>query len=104
MDKDIKEILKELKKLKTTMEKITEKDLDEAKSKFEEKLKESLNEPCKISIEKDKGGQARCMVEGERLALLITFIALKKAVMSKLHTSNEELEFLEHFIGSEEVE
>ena len=103
MDKDVKEILKELKKLKTTMEKITNKDLEEAKHNFEKRLEESLNEPCKISIEKDKNGQARCMVEGERLALLITFIGLKQNIISKLHTSKEELEFLEHFVGSEEV-
>ena len=94
-------MLKELKKLRKV---INDKDMEEAKHKFEKRLEESLNEPCKISIEKDKSGQARCMVEGDRLALLITFIALEQNVITKLHSSREEIEFLEHFIGSEEVE
>lgn len=103
MNKDLKDMLKELKKSIELMEKLENNDFKGIKNKMTERLEKSLNEPCTISIEKDKTGKAKILIEGERLALLITFIGLKSNVLKKLHCSKEELEFLENFVGSEEV-
>ena len=103
MDKDLKELLNNLKELRETIEKIGNSEFKDIKGKLINRLENSLNEPCKISVEKDKTGKAKITLDGERLALLITFIGLKNQVQKQLKCGKEELEFLENFIGSEEA-
>lgn len=103
MEKDLKELLNNLKELRETIEKIGNSEFKDMKDKLINRLENSLNEPCKILIEKDKTGKAKVTLDGERLALLITFIGLKNQVLKQLKCGKEELEFLENFVGSEEV-
>ena len=96
-NKEIKEMLNNLKDL---LEIIEDSDLGKAKKKFEKMLKEAINEPCKITIEKGKNGEAKLGVEGCRLSLLIALAGAKQGILKQLKCSDEEFEFISNFVGT----
>ena len=100
MEKDIKEMLRDLKEM---LEIVTDKDMGKAKDKFSNMLSEAIKQPCKITIEKDKRGQANVGVEGNRLALLVTLAGAEQGILKQLHCDKNEFDFLKEFIGSKEV-
>ena len=96
-NKEIKEMLNNLKELLEIME---DSDIGKAKEKFEKMLKEAINEPCKITIEKGKKGDAKLGIEGRRLALLISLAGAKQGILKQLKCSDEEFEFISNFVGT----
>ncbi len=96
-NKEIKEMLNDLKEL---IEMFEDSDIGKAKEKFEKMLKEAINEPCKITIEKGKNGEAKLGVEGRRLALLISLAGAKQGILKQLKCSDEEFEFISNFVGT----
>lgn len=69
-----------------------------------DKLSESMKEPCKIHIDKDKEGKACLEVEGKRLPLLITLCGLEKELLKYLDCDEEEFKMLKKVIGTREAE
>lgn len=103
MEKDInelKEVLSDLKKIFDEKENTPEN----AKKMFYELLNRAINEPCEISIKKEKNGYAQASINGERLSLIVTLIGLEREVLNKLKCPKEEYEFIKTFIGSKEAE
>lgn len=80
MDKEIKEMLKEL--LKDLEEKLDKIDGD---FNLKYKINEAHKQPAKISIEKHEDGSADTHIEGSNLAILITLAGLENAVLGKLN-------------------
>jgi len=101
MDKDIREMLNDLKEM---LEIATSEDFKNAKDKFSKLMEEGLKQPCKITIEKYKDGKAKTGIEGNRLSLLITLAGAEKGILKQLSCSNEEFEFIKNFVGTEETE
>ncbi len=101
MDKDIKEMLGNIKELLEIME---SKDLTKVKNKFSEMLDEALEQPCKISVEKGENGGAKIEVEGQRLSLLLTLAGAEKGILKQLHCKDEEFDFIKNFVGTKEAE
>lgn len=89
MDKELKKMLE---KLTTILEK-------EIKGKLIEKIKEAINEPCKISREKESGGKATTKIEGSILSILITLASLEKTVLEKLDPPAGLFEMLKEITG-----
>ena len=101
MDKEIKEMLKNIKEM---LEIVEESDLDKTKEKFEKMLNEALNQPCEIAIKKDKDGGAKTKVEGCRLSLLITLAGLEKTLCKQLHCSDGEFELIKNLVGTKDAD
>ena len=96
-NKDVKEMLKDLKEL---IEIFEDSDFEKAKEKFEKQLKEALNEPCKITIEKGKKGDAKLGIEGRRLALLISLAGAEESILKQLKCSEDEFKFIKNLVGT----
>ena len=88
MEKDIKEIL------------------DNLKDKLMEKLDKELNEakaiPCEISIKTNKKGGAEVKVKGNRLSLLIALASLENSVLKQLNAKEEEFKMFKSIVDTEE--
>ena len=100
MDKELKEMLNHLKDM---LEIATSKDFEKAKEKFSEIMDEALKQPCKITIEKNKKGEAKMGVEGQRLALLISLAGAEQGILKQLHCTNDEFDFIKQFVGTREA-
>jgi len=100
MDKELKEMLNNLKEM---LEIATSNDFDKAKEKFSEIMGEALKQPCKITVEKNKKGEAKMGVEGQRLALLVTLAGAEKGILKQLKCNNDEFEFIKQFVGTREA-
>lgn len=88
MDKEIKEMLKEL--LKDLEEKL-------------DKINEAHKQPAKISIEKHEDGSADTHIEGSNLAILITLAGLENAVLGKLNPPKGLWELIKNTTGTMEA-
>lgn len=101
MEKEFKEMLKNLKEM---LEMVTNEDTEKNKEKFSNMISEAIKQPCKITIEKDKRGQAELGVEGNRLALLITLAGAEQGILKQLSCEQKEFDFIKGFVGSKEVD
>ena len=101
MEKELREMLKELKKLRKV---ITDKDIEEAKENFDKLMSEALNTPCEISIKKEDSGLANMKIEGKRLAILVTLAGAEKGILQQLKCTDDEFEFIKGFVGSKEYD
>ena len=103
MDNELKDMIKELKRLCEIGEDL----LDDGKSskvKFIAKsIKKAYNEPAKISVKKDETVQATCHIEGKALPLLITLAGIEKAILNKTHVPKELYEIIKSSLGYVEV-
>ena len=94
MDKDIKDMLKDLlNKMGEKLEKV---------EKVDSMISEAINEPCKICIDKKENGEACLGVEGSRLALLVTLAGMEKSILNKLDCDNQEFSFIKSVVGTKE--
>ena len=98
MDKEIKEMLKEL------LEDLREK-LDKIDGEFnlQDKINKAHKEKAIISIEKHEDGTAITKVEGSNLAILITLAGLENAVLGKLNPPKGLWELIKTSTGTLEV-
>lgn len=101
MEKELKEMLNNLKEM---LEIATSKDFDKAKEKFSEIMDEGIKQPCKITIEKNKKGECKMGIEGNRLALLITLAGAEQGILKQLSCEQKEFDFIKNFVGSKEVD
>ena len=101
MEKEFKEMLKNLKEM---LEMVINEDTEKNKEKFSNMISEAIKQPCKITIEKDKRGQAKLGVEGNRLALLITLAGAEQGILKQLSCEQKEFDFIKGFVGSKEVD
>lgn len=99
MEKDLKEMLNGLKDVLETMQK-----MDFGKGKFKELMEKSVKEPCKITIEKNKKGECKMGVEGQRLALLITLAGAEQGILKQLSCNESEFEFIKNLVGTKEAD
>lgn len=104
MDKEFKDMIKELKKLCEIGEEILDGDKSSKVNFIGSKLKEAYKRPAKISIDKKSGGEATCHIEGDALAILVALAGLKKFVLEKTDTSTELYELIEKCFGVKEVD
>ena len=70
----------------------------------ESELKEAINLPCKITVEKNSKGIACSSIEGTKLSILTTLAGLEKSILSKIDCNKEEFEFIKEFVGSKDLE
>ena len=98
-NKEIKEMLNNLKELLEIME---DSDIGKAKKKFSKMLNEALEQPCKITIEKGKKGDAKLGIEGSRLSLLIALAGAEQGILKQLKCNDEEFEFIKNLVGTRE--
>lgn len=96
-NKEIKEMLNNLKEL---IEIFEDKDISKAKKKFEKMLNEALDQPCKITIEKSKDGEAKLGIEGSRLSLLIALAGAEQGILKQLKCNDEEFDFIKNLVGT----
>lgn len=101
MDKELKEMLNDLKEM---LEIVENTDIGKAKKKFEKMLNEALEQPCKITIEKGKNGEAKMGVEGNRLSLLIALAGAEKGILKQVHCSDEEFDFIKNLVGTKDAD
>jgi len=101
MEKELKELLKELKKLRKV---VTDKDMEKAKENFSKQMEEAIKTPCEISIKKENSGLANMKVEGKRLAILVTLAGAEKGILKQLHCTEDEFDFIKNFVGSREYD
>lgn len=98
MDKEIKEMLKEL--LKDLEEKLDKIDGD---FNLKDKINEAHKQPAKISIEKHEDGRAETHIEGTNIAVLIALAGLEKTVLEKLNPPKGLWELIKTSTGTLEV-
>ncbi len=101
MEKEFKEMLKNLKEM---LEIVENSDIGKAKEKFSNMLEEAINQPCKITIEKGKKGECKLGVEGHRLSLLLTLAGAEQGILKQLSCEQKEFDFIKGFVGSKEVD
>lgn len=101
MEKEFKEMLKNLKEM---LEMVINEDTEKNKEKFNNMMSEAIKQPCKITIEKDKRGQVKVGVEGNRVALLITLAGAEQGILKQLSCEQKEFDFIKGFVGSKEVD
>ena len=91
MDKEIKDILKDIKE--TLSNSIV--------GKLDNLFNEGLKQPCEISIKKDSKGVAKTQISGSRIAILITLAGLENGILKELNCDDGEFNFIKKSIGAE---
>ena len=96
------------KELMEKLEELTNKIIDimgDKHKKVHDMFEEALNQPCKISIEKEQeSGGAKTCITGSRLSILITLAGLEKGILNELGCDNDEFEFIKKAVGVKEAE
>lgn len=100
MDKELKEMLKELNEV---LRDLLNDNITAVNSKIKNKIQEAFKDEATISIKKSKNGRAKSHIEGSTLAILITLAGLEKTVLEKLNTPNGAWEIIKHTVGTMEV-
>ena len=101
MEKEFKEMLKNLKEM---LEIVENSDIGKAKEKFSNMLEEAINQPCKITIEKNKGGKCNVKLQGNELSLLLTLAGAEENILKRIYCEQETFDFIKTFVGSKEVD
>lgn len=100
MDKEVKEMLKELNEL---LGDLLEGNEDKLSDRIQENISKAYKEKAKISIEKNEDGTAVTHIEGSNTAILIALAGLEKTIMEKLNVPKGFYELVKKCIGTEEV-
>lgn len=103
MNKELKEILKELEELNETIEDLLKDNDKDFNSKLQKGIDKAMKDKASISIEKFENGTAEVNFEGRNLAVLITLAGLENCVLEKLNPPKELWEIIKHRVGTMEV-
>lgn len=95
-----KELLETLNKVKDTLKDYVDKNEKKFVKELNNEFKKAHKEECKISIEKDKKGQACVRTEGSTLAILITLAGLEKSVLESTHVPAGVWEMVKNHVGT----
>ena len=96
MDKEIKEIMDNLKEIQELLK-------NSKACKVKDAIHDAFNEPATISIKKDADGKAKTHIEGTNLAVLITLAGLEKCILEKLDAPNGLWEAIKSIVGTMKV-
>lgn len=110
MDKELKDLLKELNELIGNLANSDNlnSELDKAMKKMSDRIEKDINnafkEECTISIEKKKNGESISRIEGKPITILITLAGLEKGIMEKLNPPKELWNMIKEKVGVKVVD
>lgn len=96
MNKELKNLSKDLKELNKKLAEI-------ATEKLSKDLEEALKEEVIISFKKGKNDKAETTIEGSTLAILIGLAGLEKTILEHLKVPKEFYDLIKTAIGTKEV-
>ena len=102
IDKELKEILKNLKELKGLIDDFDNNEKNLSTSLYEE-LKKASKQKAILSIEAKNGG-AKVISEGSTLSILLCLASLEKAVLERINPPKGLYEFVKTISGIEDAD